>query len=59
MVVGGSGVWRVEGGEVPVRVGSFLRFDPETTRVPVAGPEGLTFIGIGVQRGSYVARGPF
>ena len=59
VVVGGSGVWRVEGGEVPVRVGSFLRFDPETTRVPVAGPEGLTFIGIGGPRGSYVARGPF
>jgi mannose-6-phosphate isomerase-like protein (cupin superfamily) len=59
VVVSGSGVWRVDGDEVPVRVGSFLRFDPETTRVPVAGPEGLTFIGIGVPRGSYIARGPF
>ena len=59
VVVSGSGVWRVDGDEVPVRVGSFVRFDPETTRVPVAGPEGLTFIGIGVPRGSYVARGPF
>ena len=59
MVGGGSGVWRVDGDEVPVRVGSFVRFDPETTRVPVAGPEGLTFSGIGVPRGSYVARGLF
>ena len=59
VVVSGSGVWRVDGDEVPVRVGSFIRFDPETTRVPVAGPDGLTFIGIGVPRGSYVARGPF
>jgi mannose-6-phosphate isomerase-like protein (cupin superfamily) len=59
VVVGGSGIWRVDGDDVPVRVGSFVRFDPGTTRVPVAGPEGLTFIGIGVPRGSYVARGPF
>ena len=51
VVVRGSGVWRVEGDEVPVREGSFLRFDPDTTRMPVAGPEGMTFIGIGVPRG--------
>ena len=58
--------WRIaglirqfEGDEVPVREGSFLRFDPDTTRMPVAGPEGMTFIGIGVPRGSYEARGPF
>ena len=59
VVVRGSGVWRVEGDEVRVREGSFLRFDPETTRMPIAGPEGMTFIGIGVPRGSYEARGPF
>jgi uncharacterized cupin superfamily protein len=40
VVVRGSGVWRVEGDEVPVREGSFIRFDPDTTRVPVAGPTG-------------------
>jgi uncharacterized cupin superfamily protein len=34
VVVGGSGVWRVDGDEVPDRIGSFLRFDPETRRVP-------------------------
>jgi len=59
VVVRGSGVWRVDGEEVPVRVGSFIRFDPETTRCPVAGPEGMTFIGVGARRGSYEARGPF
>ena len=59
VVVAGSGVWRIEGEEVPVSVGTFLRFDPETTRVPVAGPDGMTFIGVGARRGSYEARGPF
>ena len=59
VVVRGSGFWRVDGEEVPVRVGTFLRFDPGTTRCPVAGPEGMTFIGVGARRGSYEARGPF
>jgi quercetin dioxygenase-like cupin family protein len=59
VVVRGSGVWRVDGEEVAVREGSFVRFDPDTTRVPVAGPDGMTFLGIGVPRGSYEARGPF
>jgi mannose-6-phosphate isomerase-like protein (cupin superfamily) len=59
VVVRGSGIWRVDGEEVPVREGTFLRFDPDTTRCPVAGPDRLMFIGIGAPRGSYVARGPF
>ena len=45
--------------DVPVRVGSFLRFDPGTTRQPIAGPDGMTMIGIGARRGSYEPRGPF
>ena len=57
--VRGSGVYRVEGEEVPVRVGTFMRFDPETTRVPVAGPEGMTLLAVGARRGSYEPRGPF
>ena len=44
MIISGSGVYRVEGEEIPVRRGSVLRFDPETTRVPVAGAEGMTMI---------------
>jgi quercetin dioxygenase-like cupin family protein len=59
VVVGGSGHWRVDGEDVPVRPGSFIRFDPESTRVPVAGADGLTFVSIGAPRGSYEPRGPF
>jgi len=59
VVVAGSGFWRVEGQEVPVRVGTFLRFDPGTTRVPVAGAHGMTFIAVGARRGSYEPHGPF
>lgn len=57
--VRGSGVYRVGDEEVPVRAGTFLRFDPETTRVPVAGPEGMTLLAVGARRGSYEPRGPF
>jgi hypothetical protein len=59
VVVAGSGHWRVEGDEVPASVGTFLRFDPETIRQPIAGPDGMTFIGVGARRGSYEPRGPF
>jgi mannose-6-phosphate isomerase-like protein (cupin superfamily) len=59
VVVAGSGHWRVEGDEVPATVGTFLRFDPGTTRQPVAGSDGMTFIGVGARRGSYQPRGPF
>ncbi len=59
VVVAGSGVWRIDGEEVPVSVGTFLRFDPAAVRCPVAGDDGMTFIGIGARRGSYEPRGPF
>jgi mannose-6-phosphate isomerase-like protein (cupin superfamily) len=59
VVVAGGGHWVVDGETVPVRVGSFLRFDPEASRGPVAGPDGLTFIAVGARRGSYEPRGPF
>jgi mannose-6-phosphate isomerase-like protein (cupin superfamily) len=59
VIIAGSGVYRVEGEDVPVRRGSVLRFDPETTRVPVAGSEGMTMIAVGARRGSYEPRGPF
>ena len=36
-----------------------FRFDADTTRQPVAGPEGLTMIAVGARRGSYDPRGPF
>jgi quercetin dioxygenase-like cupin family protein len=59
VVVKGSGTYYVEGKEIPVREGTFVRFDPETTRKPVAGPEGMTMIAVGARRGSYEPRGPF
>ena len=59
VIIRGSGVYRVDGEEIPVRAGSFLRFDPGTTRQPVAGPDGMTMIGVGAPPGSYSPRGPF
>jgi len=59
VVVRGSGHWRVDDDEVPVRVGSFVRIDPESMRCPVAGPDGMTFVAIGAPRGAYEPRGPF
>ena len=59
VVIAGSGHWRIDGKEVPVRAGTFLRFDPESTRCPVAGSDGLTFVSVGARRGSYEPHGPF
>jgi uncharacterized cupin superfamily protein len=59
VVIRGSGIWRVDGEEVPVRAGTFMRFDSGTTRCPVAGSDGLTFIAIGARRGSYEPHGSF
>jgi quercetin dioxygenase-like cupin family protein len=62
-VIRGSGKWLVSTGEtkehVPVSAGSFIRFDPETVRAPVAGPDGLTFLAVGCPPGSYEPRGNF
>jgi mannose-6-phosphate isomerase-like protein (cupin superfamily) len=59
VVIRGSGTYRIDGEEVPVREGTMLRFDPETTRMPIAGPGGMTMIAVGARRGSYEPRGPF
>ena len=59
VVVRGGGSFRVDGEVVEVREGDVLRFDPETTRCPTAGPGGMTLLAIGSRRGSYEARGPF
>jgi quercetin dioxygenase-like cupin family protein len=59
VIVHGSGSYRIDGELVPVRQGDFLRFDPETVRCPVAGPDGLTFVSVGAPRGAYEPRGPF
>jgi hypothetical protein len=59
VIIAGSGVYEVDGVTIPVHAGSFLRFDPETTRCPVAGPDGMTMIAVGVRPGSYEPHGPF
>jgi hypothetical protein len=59
IVIRGTGTYRVDGEELPIRAPMAFRFDPETRRQPVAGPEGLTMIAVGAPRGSYVAHGPF
>jgi len=59
VVIRGSGTYRIEGEEHPAREGDFFRFDPETTRQPVAGPDGMTLLAVGAPRGSYEPRGPF
>jgi mannose-6-phosphate isomerase-like protein (cupin superfamily) len=59
VIIRGSGVYRIDGEDVPVSAGTFLRFDPGTTRQPIAGPDGLTMIAVGARRGSYEPRGPF
>jgi uncharacterized cupin superfamily protein len=53
VVIAGSGQWRVDGEEVAVREGSFIRIDAGSTRCPVAGPDGLSFISIGSPRGAF------
>ena len=60
IVLSGSGVLRVDGEELELKPGRFVRIDPESTRVPVAGPDGLVFVTVGSPRDEpYVARGPF
>ena len=59
VIVRGSGVYRIDGEEVPFREGDFFRFDPGTTRQPVAGPDGFTMIAVGARPGSYTPRGRF
>ena len=59
VIVRGSGVYRIDGEEVAFEAGTIFRFDPETTRVPIAGPDGFAMIAIGCPRGAYEPRGPF
>jgi mannose-6-phosphate isomerase-like protein (cupin superfamily) len=47
LVVRGSGTMRIDGDEIELRPGRFLRIDPEATRLPVAAAEGLEFVSFG------------
>ena len=46
-VVKGSGTMRIDGEEVELQPGRFVRVDPAATRVPVSGADGLEFVTFG------------
>lgn len=46
-VVKGSGTMRVDAEEIELRPGVFVRVDGESTRVPIAGDDGLEFVTFG------------
>jgi mannose-6-phosphate isomerase-like protein (cupin superfamily) len=46
-VIRGSGRMRVDGEELELRPGRFVRVDPAATRMPVAGEDGLEFLTVG------------
>jgi mannose-6-phosphate isomerase-like protein (cupin superfamily) len=50
-VVKGSGRMLVDGQEVELRPGRFVRVDPSASRVPIAGEDGLEFIAFGAPIG--------
>jgi quercetin dioxygenase-like cupin family protein len=53
-VVKGSGTLIVDGEEVELKPGRFVRLDPEAVRVPTAGDKGLEFVTFGAPlRGDY------
>lgn len=46
-VVKGGGKMRIDGEELDLMPGRFIRVDPESTRVPIAGDEGLELVAFG------------
>ncbi len=53
-VVSGSGRMRIDGEEIELKPGRFVRIDPESRRCPVSGPNGLEFVTFGAPlEGSY------
>jgi mannose-6-phosphate isomerase-like protein (cupin superfamily) len=46
-VVKGAGTMRIDGEEVELRPGRFIRVDPASTRVPISGEGGLEFVTFG------------
>jgi len=50
-VVRGSGTMRIDGDEVELRPGRFVRVDGGSTRVPIAGGDGLEFVTFGAPVG--------
>jgi mannose-6-phosphate isomerase-like protein (cupin superfamily) len=51
VVLAGAGTMAVDGEDVQLRAGTWLRVDAGSTRLPTAGPGGLTFIAVGAPPG--------
>lgn len=54
-VIGGGGILRAAGEEIPLRPGHFVFCPPEVRRQMIAGEEGLVWIGIGSSIGDEAA----
>jgi hypothetical protein len=59
VIVAGSGVYRVDGQDVPFGAARCCASIRRRQEVPIAGPEGMTMVAIGARRGSYELRGSF
>ena len=51
VVLAGSGTLRIDGEDVALDPGTWVRVDAASTRLPVAGADGLTFIAVGGRPG--------
>ena len=52
--VKGSGTMTIDGSDVEMKPGRFIRVDPGSTRMPTSGPDGLEFVTFGApQQGAY------
>jgi quercetin dioxygenase-like cupin family protein len=58
VVLAGSGTMRIDEAEVPLEPGVWLRVDAPSTRLPVAGHDGLSFIAIGGRPGAAYVPSP-
>ena len=48
-ILEGSGTFTIDGEEIAVSPGEYLRVDPSSTRLAVAGPKGMRFLAIGAK----------
>ena len=48
-ILEGDGMFTIDGEDVPVGPGEYLRIDPSSTRLAVAGPDGMRFLAIGAR----------
>ena len=56
-ILEGSGTFTIDGEEIAVSPGEYLRVDPTASRLAVAGPDGMRFLAIGAKpRSDYDGR---